>query len=181
MTLPTPPAGGQPELSKLARQITAAHRKCESSVNAGLKHAIEAGSLLIQAKECVRHGEWLSWLEEHCELDERLAQKYMQVARELPKLQANTPRVADLSFRGSLELVAKDAADTEAESASAASHPYTPFMTRKPEDRHNLASRWWDWQAKYAVLLDALGWPVDQIAESMLLADEAIQRILQPQ
>ena len=99
--------------SDLAARIREEHRQFFESMNRGLEHALAAGQLLIAAKEQIKHGEWLGWLEEHCEIDERLAQKYMRVAREMPKLAekqpANTPRVADLSFRQALDLVAANA------------------------------------------------------------------------
>jgi hypothetical protein len=93
-----------------------AHRECAQSFAAGLTHALECGRLLILAKRRVRHGDWETWLKTNCQIPERLAQKYMRVTRELPKLQerdpANTPRVADLSFRRALELVAENAETT---------------------------------------------------------------------
>jgi putative DNA primase/helicase len=98
------------DLSTLAEGIRQAHLRCRDALQQGLAHALEAGRLLLQAKERVRHGEWLAWLDEHCELSERLAQKYMQVAREVPRLEeANTPRVADLSLRKALDLAAQNA------------------------------------------------------------------------
>src|SRR5262245_5404335 len=100
------------DLGQLAENIQQAHLRCRAALHQGLQHALEAGKLLIQAKERVPHGKWLPWLEEHCDLSERLAQKYMQVARELPKLGgSNPPRVADLSFRQALELIADNAAE----------------------------------------------------------------------
>jgi hypothetical protein len=97
------------DLPDLAARANEEHRQCEQACKEGLQHALEAGRLLLEAKSKVEHGEWAKWLEEHCEFDERLAQKYMQVAKELPKLdEANTPRVADLSFRQALDLVSKN-------------------------------------------------------------------------
>jgi Protein of unknown function (DUF3102) len=44
------------------------------------ERAIEAGRALIEAKALVKHGEWLPWLREHCQLPERTAQLYMKIA-----------------------------------------------------------------------------------------------------
>src|SRR5947209_4796544 len=97
-------------LDTLAADIRAAHAQCNLHALAGLEHALAAGKLLIEAKDRVQHGEWGAWIEQHCGFSERLAQKYMQVARQVPKLDpANTPRVADLSLRGALELIASSA------------------------------------------------------------------------
>jgi hypothetical protein len=96
-------------LSDFAARIREAHERCHASLTQGLQHALEAGQLLIQAKERVQHGMWLTWLKSHCDIDERLAQKYMRVAHHLEKLDpANTPRVADLSFRQALHLIAEN-------------------------------------------------------------------------
>src|SRR6516165_7434290 len=76
----------QDELAQLAERINGEHQECERHVQAGLRHAITAGHLLIKGKGLVGHGEWLPWLESHCSLSERLAQKYMRVARELDRL-----------------------------------------------------------------------------------------------
>jgi hypothetical protein len=75
---------------------------------------MEAGRLLLEARELVGQatpGGWRAWLEANCEVSETLAQKYMRVARALPELLAgpNPPRVADLSFRQALEVVATNA------------------------------------------------------------------------
>jgi hypothetical protein len=96
-------------LSDLASRIRQAHERCHASLTQGLQHALEAGQLLLQAKERVPHGMWLSWLGSSCDLGERLAQRYMRVARDLPRLSpANTTRVSDLSFRQALTLIASN-------------------------------------------------------------------------
>src|SRR5690242_3025151 len=88
------------ELQDIAAHVNESHRQCEQSLKQGLEHALEAGRLLLEAKGRLEHGQWLPWLQANCDVSERLAQKYMRVAKELPKLDPeNTPRVADLSFR----------------------------------------------------------------------------------
>jgi hypothetical protein len=92
-------------LSDLAARIRAAHQ----AVGDAMKHAIAAGELLIEAKEQVAHGEWLPWLEKHCELSGRTAQAYMRLARELGKMDpAKAQRVADLSVREAVKQIAHD-------------------------------------------------------------------------
>ncbi len=96
------------DLSALAGAINAEHRACETAFRAGLAHAVRAGELLMEARALCPHGTWLPWVRENFEGSERLAQGYMQVARELPKLAAEDPqRVADLmSFREALAALA---------------------------------------------------------------------------
>jgi hypothetical protein len=97
-------------LSDLATRIREAHERCHASMTQGLQHALEAGQLLIQAKDQIPHGEWLTWLQTHCDIGERQSQNYMRLARDLPRLNpANTQRVADLSVRQALTLVSENA------------------------------------------------------------------------
>ena len=106
-------------LQSLAAQINDAHDEALASVRTALGHACRAGDLLIEAKRQLGHGAWIPWLRKHCTtVSERTAQKYMQLARELPALTAKAPRAADLSLRGALALLAEEgdvepAADTE--------------------------------------------------------------------
>src|SRR5262249_1706254 len=90
------------ELRNIADRWNEPPPQSEQTLKKGLHHAMEAGRLLLEAKTKVEHGQWLPWLSAHCEFSERLAQKYMRIAKELPKLEqadpANTPRMADLSF-----------------------------------------------------------------------------------
>jgi hypothetical protein len=92
-------------LPDLATQINEEHRQCLQAANATLEHARRAGELLEQAKAQLDHGQWLPWLKEHFPFSERMAQNYMRVAREWPRLEANPQRVADLSFRDALKLL----------------------------------------------------------------------------
>ncbi len=96
----------------LAQRINDEHQQCATAVRAGLQHAMAAGALLREARSLVPHGQWGSWLREHCHVSERTAQAYMQVARQLPaRLEAEgadkSAAVADLTLREALQLVAE--------------------------------------------------------------------------
>jgi hypothetical protein len=95
-------------LADLAARIKTEHEATSSNLKRGLSHAIAAGQLLIKAKEQLKHGKWLPWLSECCQVPERTAQAYMRVAKSFGNLgdRANTQRVADLSFRDSLRSLA---------------------------------------------------------------------------
>jgi hypothetical protein len=81
-------------LDDLASQITAEHFAAIEDARSAVKHARKAGEYLLQAKEGCRHGDWLSWLREHCsDIPERMAQRYMQVAGH-PELEADSLREA---------------------------------------------------------------------------------------
>src|SRR5688500_6751046 len=75
--------------SQLANAINDAHEACRLSAQSAIEPARHAGDLLIEAKQALAHGEWLAWLQEHCPLlSVRVAQSYMRIAREWPRLEA---------------------------------------------------------------------------------------------
>jgi hypothetical protein len=93
-------------LADLAARIRSEHEASHAAMQRGCEHAINAGRLLMEAKAQIPHGGWLPWLEEHCQVSERMAQVYMRLAKHEPELAANPQRVADLTVRGAVELLA---------------------------------------------------------------------------
>jgi DUF3102 family protein len=94
-------------LADLAARIRAEHEAASTALTDGFQHAMTAGQLLVEAKRQVAHGDWLTWLESSCDLSPRTAQAYMRVARSFNHLGSNAQRVAHLSFRDTLKLLAK--------------------------------------------------------------------------
>lgn len=45
-----------------------------ASMRRGVEHAIAGGTLLLEAKGLVAHGEWIPWLQENCKIGPRQAQ-----------------------------------------------------------------------------------------------------------
>ena len=91
MTMNTPnepatnaPAPPTPEatLQDLAKHIKVQHTKFQNSLRASLGFARSAGDALKKAKEIVKDngGSWGRWCKKHCNLKDRQAQKYMQIA-----------------------------------------------------------------------------------------------------
>jgi DUF3102 family protein len=93
------------KLDTLAEKINREHRRVASAVGSALEHAQRAGRLLIEAKERVKHGEWLPWLAENFEGSERAAQMYMRVHSQWPQIEANTKSVSDLTLSGALKSI----------------------------------------------------------------------------
>jgi hypothetical protein len=94
-------------LTDLAARIRAEHDASAHALKRGLEHAIAAGSLLIEAKKQLAHGQWLPWLRDHCGVPERTAQAYMRVARSFGRLDpAISATVADFSFRDARDSLA---------------------------------------------------------------------------
>jgi hypothetical protein len=81
-----------------------------------INHAIAAGELLLEAKRQVKHGEWLPWLAENCDIAERTAQAYMRLAR-TPLEKRNA--VADLPLRDALASLASPSAPAPDEDGDA--------------------------------------------------------------
>ena len=142
------------DLATLAERINQEHAACVAAFRSGLQHALEAGRLLLEAKTLCDHGDWAAWLSINFKGSARTAQRYMQVARELPSRlerlrEPNATRVADLSFRQALGMVARDARDLSRYPGSA--------------DRGEILD-WWDQQdgrsvQQAKVQWEAKNWP----------------------
>ena len=88
---------GSNRLPILAAEIMNAHAEARRAAQMTIEHAIMAGNALLEAKALVKHGEWLPWLRDNCEMSERSARVYMQLARNKDELGKNGS-AADLSI-----------------------------------------------------------------------------------
>jgi Protein of unknown function (DUF3102) len=68
-------------LTDLAARINTEHEAASEALRRSLDHAITAGTLLLEAKAQLSHGQWLPWLKTHCHVPERTARLYMRLAR----------------------------------------------------------------------------------------------------
>jgi Protein of unknown function (DUF3102) len=102
-------------LADLAARIRAEHEAVCTAARTTLAHAFAAGELLLAAKEHVAHGYWADWLHAHCDISERSAQKYMQLARHRTAFEANAPTTADLTIDEALRALAKPKPPVEIE------------------------------------------------------------------
>ncbi len=83
-------------LSNLADIARTEHELCETSLVESLKHAINAGEALLQAKENVPRGGWYKWLNANLpEFSENAIQIYMRVARYQDRLPADIRGITD--------------------------------------------------------------------------------------
>lgn len=112
---------GDNRLPALAADIRVAHAGVLAARKSRTQRAIEAGRALIEAKALVQHGLWLSWLRQHCDLSERVAQLYMRAARHTaPKSEEDSdspPAPSPRSWARDIDLVASS------------------FVTHVPDDR----------------------------------------------
>lgn len=98
-TVAPPPAGPMAELIK---RINDAHNEVRLSLKRTGECAIEAGLLLLEAKQVVKHGSFTEWVAAHCFFSERTAQLYMQLAKKFPKPQT----IAGFTLTDLLEMLA---------------------------------------------------------------------------
>lgn len=73
-------------LSAVAVLINAEHKAVGESIKSGVLHAVKAGELLIKAKGMMAHGEWLPWLEKHCDFSRETAARYIRAFEQLPNV-----------------------------------------------------------------------------------------------
>jgi hypothetical protein len=103
----------RPDLAELARRINSEHAQAEGALRAGLQHARTAGQLLLEAKAKLAHGQWLPWLKANIGASKRTCQGYMRVCEQWPVLEAKAQRVALLSYREALAVLAEPTRDDE--------------------------------------------------------------------
>ena len=84
------------------RTIEAVTTELLDAKRRGGEAILTIGRCLMEAKDMLRHGEWLPWLSERVELSERTAQKFMKLAREW----SNPNTLADLGASKALILLA---------------------------------------------------------------------------
>jgi hypothetical protein len=93
-------------LADLAARIKNEHQAVSAALTESVGHAIAAGELLIEAKDQVKHGEWLPWLSDHCTMSERTAQLYMRCAKNRTAIEEQIRNgVADLSLNEAAALL----------------------------------------------------------------------------
>ena len=90
-------------IDELAEEIKAAHALAQDGVRSSLKLAFRVGELLVQARSLIRHGGWLQFLEQKCDVGQRSAQRYIRLYR---RFGSNPTRVSHLSLREALKLLA---------------------------------------------------------------------------
>ena len=136
---PQEPSEAQRDRKALIETVRTAHQTVCEAGRTALRAAIEAGAALLRLKKLVNHGEWAHFLRRHCELGERTAQIYIQLAVHRELIEANPQRAADLSLRGALKLISGKASanksDKSAQSNKTAELSSLAFMDATVEAR----------------------------------------------
>ena len=106
-SLPNAGARGSAEASiPLVDRINTLHYEVEQHKTQMLLEARAAGELLLEAKDTVKHGEWLDWLEANFEGSGRTARAYMRIAAHWEKIGFKMAEgSANISISEALKLV----------------------------------------------------------------------------
>src|SRR5262249_4544995 len=140
--------------------------------------ANRACNLLVEAKEQLKHGQWLPWLQDHCTISERTAQLYMHCAKNREAIEDQIRNgVADLSLNEAAamlmlssdvrkllsltktmeglegEELIKFCADNDIATIT------NPFGARDPTDQEYV-----EWNLFALFLMREFGWPLDNAA-----------------
>ena len=99
---PDPDSLANKDIETLTAEIIALQSRCGESI-------LEIGKRLIAAKDKLPHGEWLPWLE-RVGMSKRLAQRFMQLAREW----SNASTLTHLGMSKALALLALPESDRNA-------------------------------------------------------------------
>jgi hypothetical protein len=125
---------------EIGREVELAERAWRDAFG----HAIRAGAFLIEAKAQVRHGEWLSWLEQYFSGSVRSAQGYMKLARHKDECAT----IAHLGVRGALKQLAAPRAPDHDEEAGAEDGPirFLALLQRLYDGRGHEALGYASWE-----------------------------------
>jgi hypothetical protein len=98
---------GSNSLPELAARIRAFHESTIEGLRQSVENGMAAGDLLIEAKAQLKHGHWLPWLRDNCNISERTAQLYMRLAKNRAAIeeQAKSATVADLNLNEAAALL----------------------------------------------------------------------------
>ena len=93
----------------LKSRIADHHAKAQAAAEKAITHGLEAGKLLLQAKDDCDHGGWLPFLKS-LNLNSRTAQRYMRLAKNEDALKSDS--VSHLNMTQSLELLSSKHPDS---------------------------------------------------------------------
>jgi Protein of unknown function (DUF3102) len=109
------PASAPPELlgrepstlAELGPRIRSAHEHLVNSARDIVMRAIDIGKDLLKAQSIGGYGNWGKWLERNCALNERTAQRYMEIAKGETTLRAKvtSDTMSELTLKKAKQLI----------------------------------------------------------------------------
>ena len=89
------------ELVVLSGKINDAHWLVQDGMEDSMDHAVDAGQMLLKAKQAVKRGQWGAWVDGYCIFSDRTARKYMRLARNACLDELKRKYLASLALRES--------------------------------------------------------------------------------
>lgn len=155
------------EKSKIA-ELNRLHGEIEQALRQSLSNAIQIGQRLEEVKKELPHGEFTGFITANLSFSVRTAQNYM-------KLYQNQEQIAGAeSVQDAYKLLSgknETVSHLEAKNRS----------VFESEGLVELVENWWDQRAPLALILDAAGWSVQEIAEKFKQPVDNISAIIDPQ
>ena len=74
------------------------HVRVPEAMRDGVSHARRAGELLLHVKAKLMYGQFMPWVERHCEFSHRTATMYMRIASEWDRITADWQSIANLGI-----------------------------------------------------------------------------------
>jgi len=96
------------EVSRL-QEITQLHNEIGGYLKMSLEKAIRIGELLVEQKNSLKHGGFISWVKDNLPFTDRTARNYMGLYRERDRLKTET--VSDLGVTGGYRMLTAPLAD----------------------------------------------------------------------
>lgn len=93
----------QPKLDELVEQIVQAHQSLQAARKAMVKSALELGALLLEARDAVGHGSFMSWVENNFTARIGLSHRSANVYMKLKRFAADNPGELDGLVDGTLK------------------------------------------------------------------------------
>jgi hypothetical protein len=104
----------QKPAAHLPRKIKVEHAKCIAAGQEALRHAINCGKYLTEAKANVPHGEWIEWVKANCQFSKKTDEVYRALFRAKEELLKESKRATNFSIRGAVSWLKKRRAEANA-------------------------------------------------------------------
>jgi hypothetical protein len=160
--------------SELAAQANHHHQSAQDKATEAVRHAVEAGRALTDAKAALGHGEWSTWLADNFKGSARHARRYMQLHQRMLELpESKRTHVANLpSLRQALEAITPD--------DKKGSPVRESLLSRPANDRHFTFTAWPDLAFAWALLLDEAGMTLPEIVDNLAIDADLVSKLLNP-
>lgn len=157
------------DTDQYADRIRVEYQAFEGASRKALQHARHAGEMLVVVKQQVPHGSFSNWLAIHFPGSNRTAQRFMQIANNWSTIEANTPRVADMSLRKAEQIIAQPRRTDHIQDLLSVS-----------ADQLGWQFKHWDLFAQLVVLLDTADQTPREISDRLGVDLNKVEPILCP-